>query len=396
MSGVTTRPYLAIYVIWHPRCEQGDAIAGDLHDHYRRNLFTDIAGGAGLSVQYRSQPLPGSATPIPIDLDDAEATAIVVLVDENLRNDPQWVAYVQDLARQTEVAGLRTLMYPVAMDDKAFGIGQPASELNFLRWYTWTDDPPGQRRRNLVFQLTYQFCRMLRMLLASLEHPEAADDLEQFLKPVRIFLSHSKHDEGKLGEAIAVAVREELAKDSDLATFFDVVDIPPGLPFAKVLLHYVRVSAVVAIHTDSYSSREWCRREILEAKRHNVPLVVANCVTDVEERSFPYMGNVPVIRMEPQARARGRFVIGRLLDEVMKDFLWRCRTVSARRADATVVFLPRPPELVSIAELARSGTTDATVVYPDPPIGNEELDLFAAIAGKLRLRSFTQWLGAQP
>jgi hypothetical protein len=50
--------------------------------------------------------------------------------------------------------------------------------------------------------------------------------------------------------------------------------------FQKVLLKQVRLSAVVAIHTDSYSSREWCRREIVEAKRWNVPLVVANCLAD--------------------------------------------------------------------------------------------------------------------
>jgi hypothetical protein len=56
---------------------------------------------------------------------------------------------------------------------------------------------------------------------------------------------------------------------------------------------------MVAIHTDSYSSREWCRREIIEAKRWNVPLVVANGISNLDERGFPYMGNVPVVRLEP-------------------------------------------------------------------------------------------------
>jgi hypothetical protein len=58
-----------------------------------------------------------------------------------------------------------------------------------------------------------------------------------------------------------------------------VHDIPAGLRFHKVLLQQVRVSAMVAIHADSYSSREWCRREIIEAKRWNVPLVVANATS---------------------------------------------------------------------------------------------------------------------
>src|SRR5207253_5934109 len=101
--------------------------------------------------------------------------------------------------------------------------------------------------------------------------------------------------------------------------------IPAGLRFNKVILQKVKVSAVIAIHTDSYSSREWCRREIIEAKRWSVPMVIADSINDVDERGFPYLGNVPVVRMEPTATDRIEYVVSRLLDEVLKDFLWRCR-----------------------------------------------------------------------
>jgi len=172
------------------------------------------------------------------------------------------------------------------------------------------------------------------------------------------------------------------------------LNIPPGLPFAEVLRLYVRISAVVAIHTDSYSSREWCRREILEAKRHNVPLVVANCMIDFEERGFPYMGNVPVVRMEHDATHRIGVVIARLLDEVMKDYLWRCRAKLAN-AGKDVTFLPRPPELISLSELARNRQDQGTIVYPDPPLGVEEAELFAALGKGFQLLSYTQWLAGQ-
>jgi hypothetical protein len=161
-------------------------------------------------------------------------------------------------------------------------------------------------------------------------------------------------------------------------------------------MHYVRVSAVVALHTDSFSSREWCRREIIEAKRANVPLVVANCITDFEERGFPYLGNVPVVRLEPDATHRISYVVARLLDEVLKDFLWRCRVELASRAVRGVDFLPRSPELISLVELASSGDlAGRTVVYPDPPLGLEELGLIEALAPKTILRSYTQWLSEQ-
>jgi len=335
--------------------------------------------------------------PLPIDLKEAATTAVVALLNETLKNDPAWVHYLQDLARRIEDTGLRARLFPVAMDAKAYEIGGSVGEINFIRWNNWFGNPFDDRHRKLVFQLTYQFARMLRSYLAQLDHPDATtdDELEAFVKPVRVFLSHSKHDknEGKIkyGEEIAKAMR---ASTRPLESFFDVLNIPPGLPFADVLRLYVRISAIVAIHTDSYSSREWCRREILEAKRHNVPLVVANCMIDFEERGFPYMGNVPVVRLEHDATHRVGSVIARLLDEVMKDYLWRCRAKLAN-ADAGVTFLPRPPEWITLAELARKGSNQGTIVYPDPPLGVEETELFAAFGQGLHLRSYTQWLADQ-
>ena len=151
---------------------------------------------------------------------------------------------------------------------------------------------------------------------------------------------------------------------------------------------------MVAIHTDSYSSREWCRREVIEAKRWNVPLVVANCISDLDDRGFPYMGNVPIVRLEPQGLDRIDFVVGRLLDEVLKDFLWRCRVELVRdEADPAVTFVPRPPELISLAGLpAIVDVPNPMIVYPDPPLSAEEERLFAEISPHVQLRSMTEWL----
>lgn len=207
---------------------------------------------------------------------------------------------------------------------------------------------------------------MLRLYLERLRRPlTEEEELQGYLQKVQIFLSHSKHDDD--GERIATIVREALHDAQGFSSFFDVKDIPTGTRFDRVLLAQVRVSAVVAIHTDSFSSREWCRREIIEAKRHSVPLVVANCIQDADERGFPYMGNIPIIRMDPVLLDRIDTVVGRLLDEVLKDFLWRCRTEMVNREGASdAVFLPRPPELISLAGLVGEAHAEATLVYPIP------------------------------
>lgn len=385
-----SRPLLVLYVVWHPDYADGGAIAEVLRGHFRRKLYENIAGGAGLSVIYRYAAAPGLAAPLPIDLNEAETTAIVVLADPKLIADAAWIEYVQELVERTEKAGLSTRVFPVAIESGV--LGHLGVEEQALRWDLWTGSHK-ERCQQLAAELTYEFCRMLRHYLEHLKRPcEGETALEAYLKKVQIFLSHSKHDND--GVRIAKAIRTQLQNGHGLASFFDVHDIPAGLRFQKVLLQQVRVSAMVAIHTDSYSSREWCRREVIEAKRWNVPLVVANSISDLDERSFPYMGNVPVVRLEPNRDDRITFIVARLLDEVLKDFLWRCRVQLARGvADPTVMFLPRPPELISLANLPPpEDVPEPLIVYPDPPLSTEEERLFAEIAPKVQLRSLTEWL----
>lgn len=385
-----TRPLLVVYVAWHPEFSEGAEIAEALRKHFRRELYENVAGGTGLSVLFRSTAPPGAGIPIHIDLSEAEATAIVVLADSVMGADAEWVKYVRALVDETEASGLGTRVFPVAIEKSALQALSIAEQA--LRWDTW-GGPIKERQEQLVGELAYEFSRMLRHYLEHLRRPaEDEDALAGYLKKVQIFLSHSKHDDD--GVTVARAIRDRLQAGHGLSSFFDVHDIPAGLRFNTVLLHKVRVSAMVAIHTDSYSSREWCRRELIEAKRWNVPLVIANCLSQIDERGFPYMGNVPVVRLDPQRLDRIDFVVRRLLDEVLKDFLWKCRVELTRdRAGAEVVFVPRPPELITLASLpSATAVPKSVVVYPDPPLSAEEERLFAEIAPHVQLRSLTEWL----
>jgi hypothetical protein len=386
---VPTRPFLVLYVAWHPGFEAGRAIAKKLYDQYRRELYGNVAGGAGLSVIYRNAPDPATSAPQHIDLAEGETTAIVLLVDENFSGDERYLTWARDLLARTDAAGLGARVFPVAIDGAATRLGMAEQA---VRWDRWTGMEDDARLRRLTSDLTYQFCRMLRSYLEQLLRPDKDEAaLEQYLKKVQIFLSHSKHDAD--GERIAKEVRRQIFEGDGLSSFFDVHDIPAGLRFDKVLLQQVKVSAVVAIHTDSFSSREWCRREIIEAKRWNVPLVVADCISDTDERGFPYLGNVPVVRMDPVKVDRIDQVVSRLLDEVLKDFLWRCRVqLTSGEGANDVAFLPRAPELISLAGLSDKVGDQILVVYPDPPLGAEEQRLFEQIAPRYRLRSLTEWL----
>ncbi len=384
-----TRPFLIVYIVRHPGFKAGQSVAEALYEHFRRKLFENVAGGTGLSVIYRYLPPAGAAAPLPIDFNEGETAAVVVLFDEAFAGDGAYMDWLKDTAARADANGLGTRVFPVAMDGALTKSGMVEQA---VRWDKWDGVDEAGRRRRLISALTYQFARMLRTYLERLRHPADEDEaLEGYLKKVQVFLSHSKRDND--GERIAKKIRQALFDGDGLSSFFDVHDIAPGLRFDKVILNQVRVSAVVAIHTDSFSSREWCRREIIEAKRASVPLVVANCLVDRDERGFPYMGNVPVVRMDPALVDRIEDVIGLLLDEVFKDFLWRSRVELVRaKAGKRVRFLPRPPELISLAGLDRAVEAQTILVYPDPPLGAEEQRLFEEIAPDVRLRSLTEWV----
>lgn len=383
-----THTILSVYIVWHPNYSKGSDIAELIHGHFRNGRYKNVLGDIGLSVVFRSSPVPDAETPLDIDLDEAETTAIIVLAESVLAGDAAWRKYVDRLIHDAEAKGLGSQVFPVTLEKAGSDIG---ANVQALRWNCWKGNDT-EREQRLIRELSYEFSRMLRHYIERLKHPEEdAKALERYLEKVQIFLSHSKHDSD--GKRLAQKISRWLQQSSGLSKFFDELDIPAGTRFPDVLDLEVKRSAFVAVHTDSYSSREWCRREVIEAKRWNVPMIVVNSMRDVDERGFPYMGNVPIVRMAPNTTDRIEKVIGRLLDEVFKDFLWRCRIELTGHAGSDVLFMSRHPELISLANpLARTEVANPMIVYPDPPLGAEEEQLFQKIAPHVRLQNLTQWL----
>lgn len=385
---LTTRPLFALYVMWHPAYTRGRELADRLRQHFGPGRHRFIAGERGVSVLERSEAAPETRTPSPIDWDGAEFTAVVALTDATLVADREWAGYVRDVAHTAHARGLPAAFFPVAMDGRALDL---AVQQQALRWDRW-EVPDDERTLRLMTNLTHEFCRVLRSRLDQLGRG-AGDSvgLERYLEKVRVFISHSKHDGD--GETVGRSIRDWIHAHGPLDSFFDVRDIPPGLSFEDVLLHQIGTCAVMAVHTDSYSSREWCRREVIEAKRRLAPMIVVDCVRDIDPRGMAYLGNVPVVRMEPGSIERIGAVVGCLMDEVFRTWLWLCR-VGRDLADAPgVLFTARPPELITLAAmpLGDEGSTPV-IVYPEPLLSADEERLFSEIAPRVRVRTLTEWL----
>jgi len=107
----TTPPFhppLALHVVWHPAFTAGRDLAHALYRHLSRDVHQPRFRGLGIPVFFRSLPGPGAGDlPLPVPVDGAEHTAVVVLVDDELVVDERWEAYL--LSRKC--ANMRTILF---------------------------------------------------------------------------------------------------------------------------------------------------------------------------------------------------------------------------------------------------------------------------------------------
>ena len=375
-------PYITFHIVWHPSCTESQAAASHLVQHFTRDRFA--IEEMGVSMFEWSEPPPGSAVPPRFDFATGETAAVVVLVSDEIEQDNDWSNYVGRLADRCtsgdDGAPIRRL-FLVAM---THGRLATSFRVQALCWRDWPGDH-SRRARRLVREVTYETSRMLRDTLD--DEPDLARQMER----TRVFLSHSKHDD--IGERVAKCIRNWLQEDVNLSVFLDIVDVPAGLPSDEVLEAGVQQSAVLIVHSDSFSSREWCRREVLVAKASERPIVIADCIEDLDERVFPYIANVPVVRLRSQQPNGIERVVGRLLDEVFKDFLWQCRTAALRHAHPNVMFVARPPELLTLVNVKTNSPGKSVLVYPDPPLGSRELSVLDGIGPPVE--SLSQWMSEE-
>ena len=103
-------------------------------------------------------------------------------------------------------------------------------------------------------------------------------------------------------------------------------------------------------------------------------MLVVNSLRNCDERGFPYVSNVPIIRIDPERMTKIDQTAYRILDEVFKDLLWRCVTEEVRVKHKEVFFIPRAPELIVLTCSSACGKhsgLERCIVYPDPPLRGE-------------------------
>ncbi len=308
--------------------------------------------------------------------------------------DPLWNedGYLGDLARVIAQSGDSHCMIPLSCTEN-FGNMRLAGNPQAIRLFGLQ----GTERQELLEERLYEI--LARLLLASLTSvPPRVRTADGEPAPVSLFLSHAKKGGG---DEIIREIRDFVDK-TPLKTFYDARDITSGSDWQKALKENVGRDAVVALITDPYPTREWCRREILMAKEAGSPIVAIVALDKGETRSFPYIGNVPTVVWSrttiPEERQRSaRRALLATIRELLRHVHFRrqCEVMQAQGflpSEACVTF-GSPPELLTFHyQERRSRGSDAKprlFLYPDPPIGAKEREVLAGIRPDVRLATPT-------
>jgi hypothetical protein len=334
-------------------------------------LFEDPEdlGAHGIRIpvrMWRSDPaLDEPPPPLIPDFGWAQKPAIVALIDAEWLARDDWVGFMDEL--QAAAAATSGAVLPVAMIDAVLDVKSPLLEENAIRLADLDDNIRGQVLLNRV---AHALCRLV---------DDTAD-------PVRVFISHSKRD----GLEIAAKVRTFLQSGTGVHDFFDTQDLVEGARWRDVIRNEAGNNVLLVIRTDAYATREWCRTEVLDAKTGGSPVVVLDALDDRETRGFPYLGNTPSVRWRPEVtRESMEDLLGVILEETLR-FRYFPRRVEALceayEFGAPQRTLPAPPELLTALRLNRADNGGPQlVVYPDPPLGTDELALVREVAPQVSL-----------
>ena len=339
---------LAIYLVYHSNYNDSEKVFSELYKLFCRDVRSSLSDGLDIPVYYVT-----NENGYEVDFDRADRTCVILCSDSNLVMDKVNIMHKINEWHKLEDFENRIMLCPIKLCNYGFDIlptrnQEQCIELtgNSIREH-WSE-----------FQTKIFDC-LIRFIHSRYEKAQ-------------IFVSHSKRDKDKIGEERAKELVTFLTNETTLDAFFDVKDIVPGNRFDKQIEDGVKNALLIILYTNTYSDREWCRRELIAAKDNNIPTIVVLMTDGVVKRTFPYVGNVPSIAFQEDWREPINLLLRTALDKYHEELLLNMIT----KGDANVHVITCPPELYNIRCLSNE---THKVLYPEPPLGQEELTILKQV-----------------
>lgn len=341
---------LSVHVIYNEKCKDGAKAYREIYKLLCRDSRDPFSDGLDIPVY----PVVTSDThPIqPLHTERSIKSFVLLLIDENMYRSDESRRNVAELIKKEQTGEL--VIYPVSLCKYAFEFDSDLQYKQFISLKTFSVLDNWDEFQTRLFDA------LIRYLV------------DKGNNKIRIFISHSKKDMDNIGEVRAMELRDYLKSKTKLDSFFDVNDIIDGDRFDKQIEAGVDNALLLILFSSTYSSREWCRREALMAKEKSVPTVAVFLINKDVDRIYPYIGNMPSAYYADDWRPIVNLLLRTALDQYYeKELLFG---ISANN-DTTQV-LPYPPEAYSFSIL---DPDKQCVLYPEPPLGEEELTVLEKI-----------------
>uniref|UniRef100_UPI0025DB4379 TIR domain-containing protein n=1 Tax=uncultured Gilliamella sp. TaxID=1193505 RepID=UPI0025DB4379 len=294
----------------------------------------------------------------------AKKDVIFLFLSANTLMIPSWKEYINSLPERKNYH-----LVPVAVEHE--GIGHTSEgrlkSLNCIRMFEWNED---FKKEYAIFYLSHE---LYRFGLKNINLLESGID-----SSIRLFLSHAKKGDTGLKHAKAI---KKFIDNSNMQGFFDVNDISSGFKFDEEIEKHIKRSTLIAIESDAYSTRYWCQREILTAKREKRPIILVNSLEEYEDRVFPAASNIPCVHITAEPlndKDILRILIAALLETIRFEHARKLLTYyrNQKWIDQNAVIFARPPEIQQIVEILKKNkkSNNLVICYPEPPLYKEETE----------------------
>ncbi len=193
---------------------------------------------------------------------------------------------------------------------------------------------------------------------------------------LKLFLSHAKIDGVPIALSLLGLMRR-LSRNANNSTndedyFYDVEHIKPGDLWRNVLENNAKNSVLIALRTDEYEKRYWCRQEYLWAESNGMPVLV------VDLRSGQYYDSARLpFDTAPLVKVHDGNLVRVILHAMAYDLrmLRYQALLNGFSSQYKYIVLPHKPSVYSINGAVSTLEKDASktekpgrIVYPNPPL----------------------------
>ncbi len=344
---------LAVNFVWHPSdLEIVEPILNVIRISFARDKHKPFSRGLNIPLFFYSSK-SSQEVPSNYPADIAKRNIIFVFTSKNTVGRIEWRSYVETLPKSDSIN-----IVPVAIDSHGFNHEGTLSNLQCIRF-------KGKHSKNNNLSAVVFLAHEIYRFGCNTLQPEDEDCGKR--SSIKLFISHSKSDGRKISKKI-----KNYIDDTNMNRFFDTYEISPGYRFNHEIEHHIQNSTLLAIESDTYSSRYWCQNELLLSKKYNRPVIVVNCLKDYEDRIFPDASNVPCVHISDAKKISKKDILrilsAAIIETVRYNYSIHCLEAYKNEGwiDEDCELSARPPEIRQVISCKKNGVKK--ICYPEPPV----------------------------